>query len=98
MSRVLAIGDIHAPCEKKGYLEFCQDMYQAWDCDTVVFMGDVVDHHAISFHAANPEAPGPLDEAKMTLEAIQRWYKAFPEAVLVCTLPTMQPRRDVSQL
>jgi len=80
MSRVLAIGDIHAPCERNGYLEFCQDMYDAWSCDTVVFMGDVVDHHAISFHAMNPEAPGPKDEAKLTLKAIKKWYSVFPNA------------------
>jgi len=48
--RVLAIGDTHCPWERKGYLQFCQDLYWQWECNTVVFIGDVADLHAISFH------------------------------------------------
>jgi predicted phosphodiesterase len=55
MSKVLAIGDIHAPATHPGYLTFCKDVYHEWGCDTVVFMGDVIDHQAISFHANNPQ-------------------------------------------
>jgi predicted phosphodiesterase len=80
MSNVLVIGDIHAPAEHPAYLQFCKDIYRKHKCDTVVFIGDVVDWHAISFHAANPECPGPVDEYELALEHIQRWYKAFPKA------------------
>ena len=51
MARVLAIGDLHEPATHPGYLDFCLDLYEVWDCDTVVFLGDIVDHHNISFHA-----------------------------------------------
>ena len=78
--RVLVIGDIHVPCERDGYMEFCQDMYEAWDCDTVVFIGDIIDHHAISFHASNPDAPGAKEEYALALAAIKRWHNAFPKA------------------
>ncbi len=78
--RCLVIGDIHEPVSHPAYLQFCKDLYEEWDCNQVVFIGDVADHHAISFHAANPECPGPNDEAKLTLVAIQKWYKAFPKA------------------
>jgi predicted phosphodiesterase len=76
--RVLAIGDPHEPCCKAGYLEFCQDMYEAWDCDTVVCLGDIIDWHGISFHAAHPEAPGVMDEYNLILAGIQKWKEAFP--------------------
>lgn len=80
MSKVLVIGDIHAPAVHPGYLTFCQDMKYEWDCDTVVLIGDVVDHHAISFHAANPNCPGPKDEFFLTKHEIRKWNKAFPKA------------------
>ena len=80
--RVLCVGDVHAPCERKGYLEFCQDMYDAWDCEKVVFVGDVVDLHNASTYDPEPDAPGPKDECDMAAEAVARWYEAFPGATV----------------
>ena len=78
--RVLAIGDIHEPCSRPNYLEFCKDIYDEWDCDTVVFMGDVVDWHGISFHANNPESPGVCDEYELAMQRIHMWHDEFPRA------------------
>jgi predicted phosphodiesterase len=82
MAKVGVIGDTHEPAGHPGYLSFVQDMFEAWDVDTVVHIGDVIDHHAISFHAFNPELPGPTDEFELALEGVQKWYKAFPKAVV----------------
>jgi len=46
-------------------------------------MGDIADMQAISFHAANPMCPGPDDEYLLTKNKIQKWHRAFPNA-LVC--------------
>ncbi len=75
--RTLIIGDIHEPCSRRYYLQFCKDTYHRHNCDAVVFAGDLADFHAISFHAAHPEMPGPKDEFELAFEAIQKWYKAF---------------------
>lgn len=80
MSNVLAVGDPHEPVSHPGYLPFCQHLQQRYSCDTVVIIGDIADHQAISFHAANPMCPGPNDEAELTAGAIKKWYKAFPNA------------------
>lgn len=80
MSNILAIGDLHCPVEHPGYLKFCKDIFRTEGCDSVVFMGDVVDWHAISFHAKEPECPGPMDEYEATKQRIKKWYKAFPNA------------------
>ena len=32
------------------YPEFLADMYEVWNCDKVVHIGDLSDFHAISFH------------------------------------------------
>ena len=80
MSRVLSPGDLHEPVSHPGYLPFCEDLYDKCRCDTVVFVGDVVDHQAISFHANNPMCPGPNDEYELTLEKIKKWHDSFPNA------------------
>lgn len=80
MARILIPGDLHCPVDHPAYLQFCLDLYDQWDCDQVIFIGDIVDNHAVSFHAANPHCPGPCDEYELAYESIQRWYKAFPKA------------------
>lgn len=80
MSRILAIGDIHAPVNHPGYLRFCRDLRDKYRCDRVVFIGDVADFHAISFHARHPEAPGPKDEYDLAYREIQQWARVFPKA------------------
>lgn len=78
--RSLVIGDIHNPVAHPGYLAFCQDLRARYRCDDVVFIGDVVDWHAISFHTKHPDAPGPKDEYELAKLHIGNWYRAFPKA------------------
>ncbi len=82
MSKVLAIGDPHEPVCHPGYRAFCRDLYEKYDCNKVVIIGDICDHHAISFHAANPMCPGPHDEYKLTRQKMQQWYRDFPGAIV----------------
>ncbi|KKN22753.1 hypothetical protein LCGC14_0911890 [marine sediment metagenome] len=82
MSRILVIGDTHAPCTHPGYLPFCRDLYDKYDCNKVVHIGDVVDNHAISFHAHHPDMPGPKDEYELALHEVAKWYKVFPRATV----------------
>ena len=91
--RVLCIGDVHEPVAKDGYLEFCQDIYDAWGCNQVVFIGDLVDWHAISFHSKHPESPGAFDEYKLAYDGIQKWYKAFPKAKVCVGNHDARPNR-----
>ena len=91
--RILNVGDLHLPATRKGYLQFCMDIYEAWDCDTVVFAGDVVDWHAISFHAKNPHLPGPTDEYELACVGVRRWAEAFPEAYVCIGNHDKRPSR-----
>lgn len=79
-NRILIVGDLHLPYARKGALKFCQDLYEQWDCNQVVFVGDITDWHAVSFHSKHPDCPGPSDEYDLTLEEVQKWYKLFPKA------------------
>jgi len=93
MSRVLAIADLHEPVCRKHYLQFCKDLYEEWSCNKVIFIGDVVDWSAISFHQNNPEAPGPKDEYGLAKKSIQKWYKAFPKATILVGNHDCRPQR-----
>jgi metallophosphoesterase superfamily enzyme len=57
-------------------------LYEQWDCDKVIFIGDVVDLHAISFHDKEPGCPGPKEEYERTKEAIKLWHDTFPKAIV----------------
>jgi len=78
--RVLVIGDIHEPVSHPGYLAFCKDLRAKHRCDQVMFIGDVVDWHAVSFHAHHPEAPGPKDEYELAKVGVSKWCRTFPRA------------------
>jgi hypothetical protein len=80
MSRVLVIPDLHLPAGRLGFLQFCRDLYSQWDCDTAIFLGDVVDWHAISVWTRHPELPGPKDEYELACTEVAKWSKAFPTA------------------
>jgi hypothetical protein len=83
MSRVLAIGDIHAPFTRRGYRRFCKEVYDKYRCNKVIIMGDIADFHVISFHMQDANAEGALREFKQARKEIRNWNKIFPKA-LVC--------------
>ena len=80
--RVLVISDIHSPCERPGAIEFCKEIKKKHRCNKVIFIGDIVDHHAVSFHAKHPDMPGARDEFKLAFQCVQKWKKAFPKATV----------------
>lgn len=82
MAKVLVIGDVHEPATHPGYLAFCQSIREKWKTKSTVFIGDILDFHAISFHPSEPDALGPDQEADVSLSRIQRWYHQFTNATI----------------
>ena len=80
LDNTLVIGDLHAPFVKKGYLEFCIEMYEYWKCNRVVFIGDIIDNHFSSFHEASPDGHSAAMELQLAREQIAGFYEAFPDA------------------
>lgn len=78
--RVLVIGDLHSPFDLDGYLDFCKNVYESYDCNTVVFIGDVIDNHYASYHETDPDGMGGRDELDSAIERIAPYYEAFPDA------------------
>ena len=78
--RILVIGDIHAPFVLKGYLEFCKEVYAKYNCNQVIFIGDIIDNHYSSYHEADPDGMGGADELACAIEMIKDWRETFPVA------------------
>ena len=93
MSRVLVIGDLHCPVTHLGYLSFCRDLGKQYQTDTTVLIGDVVDWHAISFHDKEPQCPSSWDEYQQTRKMVQRWHRAFPNALVTIGNHDQRPAR-----
>ena len=80
--RVLVIGDLHHPFCLNGYLEFCYDQYERFECDTVVFVGDVIDNHYPSYHETDPDGLSGADELDLAISHVRPWVEAFPQALI----------------
>jgi len=76
----LIIGDLHAPFTKEGYLAFCKSVYKKYKCKQVVFLGDIIDNHASSYHETDPDGYSAGMELDEAIREVRKWYKAFPKA------------------
>jgi len=80
---VLVIGDLHEPFCLDSYLDWCLKQYENYQCNQVVFIGDIIDNHYSSYHETSADGMGGLDELELSIKRISRWYKAFPEATVI---------------
>ena len=80
---VLVIGDLHEPFCLDNYLEHCVETYNKYKCDEVIFIGDIIDNHASSYHETDPDGHSAGQELKMAIQRIKQWYQAFPKATVI---------------
>lgn len=79
-NRVLVIGDLHEPFCLDGYLKHCIKIKEKYNCNKIVFIGDVIDSHYSSYHETDPDGMGGGDELELAIKKLSRWVKAFPDA------------------
>lgn len=79
-SRVLVVGDLHLPFGHKDYFNHCKKVYEDYSCDTVVFIGDIIDNHYSSYHQSDPDGMGGGDELELAISQVAEWYNEFPNA------------------
>ena len=95
-SNVLVVGDLHAPFTHKDYLTFLKAQYKRFNCGKVVFIGDIVDNHAMSFHEVNADGYSAGEELIKAREILKGYYKAFPKAVVTIGNHGLLPFRKAS--
>jgi len=81
--RVLVIGDLHEPFTLDGYRDFCYKVYKEYKCTHVIFIGDIVDNHAVSYHESDADGMSAGDELGVAIENLALWYKLFPKADVI---------------
>ena len=79
-SRILVIADLHLPFEKPGYLEFCVSIKEKYNCNQILFVGDIFDNHYSSYHETDPDGLSAKDEFEAGRDRLRLWYSVFPEA------------------
>lgn len=75
---ILFVGDLHSPFILEGYLEFNKHLYVKHNCSRVIFIGDLLDQHAMSFHTTDPDGFSAGHELDYAIDQIKPWYEAFP--------------------
>tara|TARA_R110000764_G_scaffold68614_1_gene142301 strand:- start:166 stop:885 length:720 start_codon:yes stop_codon:yes gene_type:complete len=80
---VLVIGDLHEPFCLDAYLNFCYHNYVKYNCNQVIFIGDIIDNHYSSYHETCPDGMSGGEELQLAVTKIQKWYKTFPHAHVI---------------
>lgn len=80
IGNILIIGDLHAPFILPGYLEWCKKLQQEYNCNKVIFIGDLIDGHSWSYHESDVDGMGVGDELEAAKKQLKLAYKLFPEA------------------
>ena len=96
--RVGIIGDTHIPYEHRDYLDFCKKTFKKHRVDTVIHIGDLIDHHALSFHDSEPSLKGASGEYIDARERLKPWYKAFPECTVILGNHDRIPARQLTKI
>ena len=92
------IGDTHIPYTHPDYLDFCLSVFDYWGVDTVVHIGDLIDHHALSFHQSEARLKGAHGELLDAIDQLQPWYEAFPELTLCGGNHDLIPARQLKNI
>ena len=81
MSNVLVIGDTHAPVMHDDYVDFLCEIRDAWNCDRIVHIGDLVDWASISYHPKAPSLKNSEEEFDNAYKQVQSLYQAMGKNV-----------------
>ena len=80
MKPCLVVSDLHLPHGHQDALAFCVAVQKKYALEETVFIGDIVDLHALSYHEKDPQLAGPDQELNAAKKVIQPWIAAFPKA------------------
>ena len=92
------IGDTHLPYELSLYLDWIQVVFQKNGVTKVIHIGDLIDHHALSFHDSEPALKGAYGEYIDALKHLEPWKKAFPNMTLIHGNHDRIPARQIKKL
>ena len=65
---VLVVGDLHCPWDLDEYLPWVIEQYETFNCNQVIFIGDILDSAGYSYHEQNPDLPSAGDELNYAIK------------------------------
>lgn len=80
MSKVLAVGDLHAPFMHQDAVPFLRAVRKREQPSDVVFLGDIADQHALSRFTRDPSGYSMGHEFDAASDQLEPLYKLFPRA------------------
>ena len=94
---ILVIGDLHEPFCLDGYLDWCLEQYETFNCNQVIFIGDIIDSNGFSYHEPDPDGMSAGTELKLAIRKIRKWHEAFPVAdVMIGNHDRMASRKSMT--
>ena len=82
-NRVLIIGDLHEPFCLTEYIDHVRRIRDRYQCNKIVFAGDVIDSHASSYHESDPDGLSAGDELSLSIKSLKKWHDEFPNAEIM---------------
>lgn len=98
MGPTLVVPDLHARFTHRNALKFCEIVFEKYKCKRVVCTGDIIDHHRMSRHTAEPNADGAEQEKQKTIAVLKKWYKSFPSMDIVFGNHDLIPYRQAKEI
>jgi predicted phosphodiesterase len=91
---VLAFSCPHLPYEHPRYLEFLDKIRKYYGCETIINLGDFVDHHGVSMHEKDPDGNSAGSEVELVKARINDWVDVFPDMLLTYGNHDRLPERN----
>jgi hypothetical protein len=76
----LVVSDLHAPYIHKDAVSFLRAIVAKFKPTRIIFSGDEIDAHALSFHDHDPDLDSAGVELEKAIECLRPLYKLFPQA------------------
>lgn len=80
---ILVVSDLHAPYEHPDAVAFLKAVKAKFKPTRVIFSGDEIDAHAMSFHDHDPDLDSPGKELEEAIKHLQPFYNLFPQAEIL---------------
>jgi len=74
---ILVIGDLHEPFCLDGYLDWCIEQYENYNCNHVIYIGDCIDSHGFSYHEPDPDGMSAGNELKLAIKKYKNGIMLF---------------------
>ena len=78
----LIISDLHIPYHHRDAFSFLESVSEYYDCKVILNVGDMIDHHAGSYHESEPDALSPEEEYYQSMEYCNELQDIFPSMII----------------